>query len=174
MARLRKFSAYRSIERPYTRISKFKEKSFIRVRPNSKVVTYETGAKGKKFPYTIILVSKTDLQIRDNAMESARQTSNRTMEKAIGIGAYHLKLVPYPHHILRENPIAAGAGADRFSTGMQKSFGKPIGIAAQVNKGQTVFQISVNKQDIELAKKALLKASKKLPNSYTIQMVENK
>lgn len=174
MARIRKFVSYRKIERPYTRISKYKEKSFIRISPNLRITAFETGTPQKSFEYTLDLISKDDLQIRDNALESAKQTSNRLLEKTIGTAAYHLKIKPYPHHVLRENPIAAGAGADRFSTGMQKSFGKPMGVAAQVRKGQTIFQVSVDKANLELAKTALTKASKKLPGSCTIQTTENK
>ena len=174
MARIRKFVSYRNIERPYTRTSKYKEKSFIRMSPNLRVVAFETGTPNKSFQHTLKLISKNDLQIRDNALESAKQTSNRLLEKSIGTSAYHLKIKPYPHHILRENPIAAGAGADRFSTGMQKSFGKPIGVAAQVKKGQTIFQISVDKANLELAKTALTRASKKLPCPCTIQIIDNK
>jgi len=174
MARIRKFISYRKIERPYTRTSKYQGKSYVKVNPNIKVVAFETGSPMKKFQYTLSLISKTDLQIRDNALESAKQTSNRILEKTIGLAAYHLKIKPYPHHVLRENPIAAGAGADRFSTGMQKSFGKPIGVAAQVRKGQTIFQISVDEANLGLAKTALSRASKKLPCSCTIQSMENK
>ena len=111
MARIRKFVSYRRLERPYTRTSKYKEKSFVRANPNIKVIAFETGTPQKKFKYTLKLISKDDLQIRDNALESAKQTSNRLLEKSIGTAAYHLKIKPYPHHILRENPIAAGAGA---------------------------------------------------------------
>ena len=50
----------------------------------------------------------------------------------------------YPHHIMRENPLATGAGADRMSTGMKKSFGKTIGVAARVHKGQTLVTVNVN------------------------------
>ena len=174
MARIRKFTAYRNLERPYTRTSKYKEKSFIRMSPNLRIVAFETGSPNKSFKYTLKLISKEDLQIRDNALESAKQTSNRLLEKKIGTSAYHLKIKPYPHHVLRENPIAAGAGADRFSTGMQKSFGKPIGVAAQIKKGQTVFEVSIDKANVELAKTALTRASKKLPCSYVIQIIENK
>ncbi len=80
----------------------------------------------------------------------------------------------YPYHVLRENPLASGAGADRFSTGMQRAFGKPYGNAAQVKKGDAIFLISVNKANLELAKTALTRASKKLPCSCTIQVIENK
>lgn len=174
MARIRKFTSYRSIERPYTRTSKYKGKSFIRMSPNVRVVEFETGSPKKSFQYTLKLISKDTLQIRDNALESAKQTSNKLLESNLGTSAYHLKLKPYPHHVLRENPLAAGAGADRFSTGMQKAFGKPIGSATQVKKGNIIFQVSVDKPNLELAKTALSRASKKIPCSCTIQVVENK
>ncbi len=169
MVKLRKFSAYRILKRPYTRISKYKKKSFIKTTPNVKVVRFKTGNLKKKFPYSLHLVSKQELQIRDNALESARQTANRVLELTLGTGGYFMQLRPYPHHILRENPLAAGAGADRFSTGMQKSFGKPVGSAAIIKKGQKVVSVSVNKQQLELAKKALTRFKKKVPGSYLIQ-----
>lgn len=120
MARLRKFSAYQRIERPYTRASKFKKKNFVRAVPNRTVVRYDMGSPQGKFNTTLRLVAKKDIQIRHNALESARMTSNRYLENKLGKGAYHLKIKVFPHHILRENPLAAGAGADRMSTGMKK------------------------------------------------------
>jgi len=174
MVRIRKFVSYRRIERPYTRTSRYKSKSFIKISPHIRVVGFELGSPKKSFPYTLELISKRDLQIRDNALESAKQTSNKLLESGIGLAGYHLKLKTYPYHILRENPLAAGAGADRFSTGMQKAFGKPIGNAAQIKKGDTIFQVSVDKANLEFAKKALTRASKKLPCSCIIQVIENK
>ena len=174
MARIRKFVSYRRLERPYTRTSKYKGKSFIRMNPNIRVVGFELGSPKKRFQYTLKLISKDNLQIRDNALESAKQTSNKILELNLGLSGYHLKLKPYPYHVLRENPLAAGAGADRFSTGMQKAFGKPLGNAAQIKKGDIIFQISVDKAHLDLAKTALTRASKKLPCSCTIQVIENK
>ncbi len=174
MAKKRKFCAYRAIERPYTRFSKFKKWSFVKARPVCKIVRFDVGPVGKKFRYTLKLISKTSLQIRDNAFESARLTSNRLLETNLGKNGYRMKLMVYPHHVLRENPLAAGAGADRMSTGMQKSFGKTIGVAAQVKKGQTIFMVDVNKAGLELAKKAMKRASYKLPGSCSIEIAENK
>jgi len=174
MARLRKFAAYRKVERPYTRTSKFRKKSFIRASPNLKIVRFEMGDPKKEFGYTLELISKTDLQIRHDAIESARQTSNRILEKELGEKGYFMKIMIYPFHILRENPLASGAGADRMSTGMKMSFGKPIGAAAQVRKGQKICIVRVNKEGIEIAKNALKRVSKKIPNSYSISIKENK
>jgi large subunit ribosomal protein L10e len=174
MARIRKGCAYHRLERPYTRTSKFRKKSFIKANPVVRVVRFDMGNSNKKFKYTLTLVSGRDIQIRDNALESARQTSNRVLEKTLGTSGYFLRVKSYPHHILRENPLASGAGADRFSTGMQKAFGKPIGNAARVKKGQTIFEVKINKANLPLARKAFTRASQKLPCSCTIQIKENK
>jgi len=174
MARLRKFAAYRSVERPYTRISKYRTKSYVRARPNCRIVRFDMGELSKTFPYTVQLVSKADMQLRDNAIEAARQTANRLVQKKIGKTGWLFKIRPFPHHILRENPLASGAGADRMSTGMKCSFGKPIGIAAQIKKDQVVFEISVNKNHIDIAKDALRRAGSKMPFGTTITVVENK
>ncbi|MBS3097573.1 50S ribosomal protein L16 [Candidatus Woesearchaeota archaeon] len=174
MAKLRKFSSYKRLERPYTRVSKFKKKSYIKGNPHKNIVRFEVGNSKKEFDYTLYLTSKTGVQIRDNALESARQTCNRLLEPTLGLGAFFIKLRIYPFQILRENPLASGAGADRFSTGMQKSFGKPIANAAQVKKGQTIFEVRVDKVNLDLAKKSLQRALKKIPCSCIIKIIENK
>lgn len=172
MARIRKFCAYRRLERAYTRVSKFREKSYIRVTPNPKVVKFNTGSLNKEFTYKVHLVSKQDLNIRDNSLESARQTGNRLLEKKIGVINYALHIRVYPHHVLRENPLAAGAGADRMSTGMSHSFGKPIGIAARVKRGQQVITIDTDKPYIDNVKIALKRAASKLPLAYSVVVEE--
>ncbi|HLC50532.1 MAG TPA: 50S ribosomal protein L16 [Candidatus Nanoarchaeia archaeon] len=172
MAKLRCFTAYRNTKRPYTRVSKFKSKAYIRMVPNVKVVRFETGSPGKTFGYLLSLNSKSQLNIRDHALESARQTSNKLLETSIGVGSFHLKVKSYPYHVMREHALAAGAGADRFSSGMAHAFGKPIGVAARVMKGQTIFEVSVDKQNLPVAKQALERASKKLPCACTIVIAE--
>ena len=174
MAKLRTFTSYRNIKRPYTRTSKYKAKSYIRMTPNVKVVRFDTGSPNKDFEYTLQLNSKSELNIRDNALESARQTSNRLLEGFAGVGSFHLKVKVYPYHVLREHALAAGAGADRFSSGMAHSFGKPTGLAARIKKGQTILQVNVDKENLGVARQALERASKKLPCSCTIQVIESK
>ena len=170
MARIRRFGAYRKLERPYTRISKFKKKSFIKASPHKRIVKFVSGNTKRKYPVYFHLHSKRDLQIRDNALEAARMTANRTLETALGQKGFFFQVRKYPHHVLRENPVASGAGADRFSTGMKKSFGKAIGNAIQVKKGDALFTVGVFKSKRETAKLALQKAGKKLPCS--IQIIE--
>ena len=145
------------------------------MNPPKRIVAFDMGnLSNRNFQYELRLISKARLQIRDHAIESARQTSNRILEKKIGANAYYYKIHIYPHHILRENPLATGAGADRMSMGMSKAFGKPIGVAAQVKAGQTLISLRLNKEDMELGKKALIRAAHKLPCSCSIQVVEHK
>lgn len=172
MAKLRKWVSYRTLERPYTRISKYRKKGFIKVKPNIKITRYVMGNAQRTFTYELLLVAKTNLQIRHNAIESARQTGNRLLESKLGKENYMMMIRKYPHHIVRENPLASGAGADRLSTGMAHSWGKPIGSAAQVKKGEPVFEVECDKAGIEKAREALRRCAHKLPNSYAITVVE--
>ncbi|MFW5991071.1 MAG: 50S ribosomal protein L16 [Candidatus Nanoarchaeia archaeon] len=168
MARLRKFCAYRRLERPYTRKSKYRKLSYIKTAPNIKIVRFVGGNLKRDFSIRVDLLADQALQIRHNAIEAARLTCNRYLEKNVGKLDFRLVIRTYPHHTLRENPLASGAGADRMSTGMKKSFGKAIGKAAQVRKDQAVFSVFVEKKHINAAKKALHKASYKFPQSYRI------
>ncbi len=163
MAKLRKFVAYKNIERPYTRTSKFNKKNFIRGGfPNLKIVKFETGRTNGEFDTTVQLLSQNRLNIRHNALESARLTSNKLLERSLGKD-YHLRIKVYPFHVLRENALASGAGADRLSTGMKKSFGKIVGAAARVREGQAIMEVRVNKENVKLAKQAMSRAAKKMP-----------
>jgi large subunit ribosomal protein L10e len=171
MARLRKGVCYRKPERPYTKVSKFKKKSYIKTNYNTRITKFVMGnLKKQDFKVQLKLTPKVEIQIRDNSLESARLTSNRLLEKNIGLGAYFLRVNKYPYHVLRNNPIASGAGADRFSTGMKKSFGKPIGQAARYNKGNTIIEVKVDEKNTELAKKALQRAAQKIACSCAVQV----
>lgn len=168
MAKKRRFVAYRRLERPYTRKSKFRRLNFVRATPVSRVVRYNMGDQKSNFAMKFYLVVDADLQIRHNAIESSRLTCNRLLERTLGKKGYYLKIRVYPHHLLRENPLASGAGADRMSTGMKKSFGKVIGLAARLKKGQPLFELNVPKNQHKTAREALRRASMKLPCSCKI------
>ena len=173
MARLRNWLCYRDYKRPYTRYSKYKKYWYVRARPANRISRYTSGTQAK-YDAFVHLIPKTNLQIRDAALESARQTSNRVMETTLGKTGYFMQMRVYPHHIVRENPLAAGAGADRLSTGMAHNYGKPIGIAAQIKKGQPIFTIKTYKTHIPLARKAMKRAAYKLPCTCQIFVEEKK
>ncbi|HNX48307.1 MAG TPA: 50S ribosomal protein L16, partial [Methanomassiliicoccales archaeon] len=105
--------------------------------PALRINTFDLGTTNGDFPITINMKVKETCQIRHTAMEAARIAANRVMSKTPG-NNYHLKFRIYPHHVLRENKLATGAGADRVSSGMRNSFGKNIGTAARVHAGQVV------------------------------------
>jgi len=162
MAGLRPFSCYRKIKRAYTRKSKYRSKSYIRAVPVNKIVKFDQGDLRKEFESKIDLISKEKMQVRHNALESTRQLVNRKLSGRLGSN-YHLQLRVVPHHVLRENKMITGAGADRMQTGMQKAFGKAIGLAAQVKSGQPIFSVFVDKKDAEFVKSTLKAGFYKLP-----------
>ena len=165
---LRKAGAYsKKRTRPYTRKSKVKSKSYIKTIPPQKIVRFRMGdIKGYdkgKYKNIIKLVSGEKILIRDNALESSRQYINKQLDNNLA-GEYYFEVKPFPHHILRENKALTGAGADRMSSGMQKSFGKTIGRAAIVFPGQAVFLVAVfHEKSRNIVNKILSSVKSKLP-----------
>ncbi len=173
MAGLRKGCCYRKVERSYTRKSKYKAKGYIKAIPNHKISRFQMGDNAKKFAYKVKLVSKSTIQIRHNAIESARLVVNRKLE--VGLGKDYFFIINiFPHHALRENRKLGGAHADGLQTGMAHSFGKVVNRAAQVRRGATLFTAFVNDNGLELAKTALKSANPRLPGQCTIQVEELK
>jgi len=171
MASLRPAKCYRKIERPNTRQSKRRpRKSYVKGVPYPKISKYVVGNKNKKDEFTVraFLINQKPVQIRHNALEAIRIGVNKQLEKGCGKDMYYFRIFPFPHHVMRENPLATGAGADRFQTGMRKAFGKPIGLAAQVFPGQKLVEARAPEGKELAVKKALKLASKKLPTTCKI------
>jgi len=152
---------------PYTR------KKFVRGFPPPKITKFTMGDTKSKFEYEARLIAQKKVQIRHNALEAARIATNHYLGDKLAEN-YCLRILPYPHNILRENKMIFGAHADRLQDGMKRSFGKPIGTAARVKSKQTVIAVSVNEDGIETAKKALKLGSAKLPTPcrITIEKVQ--
>jgi large subunit ribosomal protein L10e len=126
-------------------------------------VIFDMGNKTFNFPYRVSLKSKSKMQIRHNALESTRIAVNKMLTDKVGDSNYYFKIKLYPHHVLRENTTASGAGADRFSTGMAHSFGKPIGLAAQIKRGQELMFVDTKIEYLDAVKLALKQATYKCP-----------
>ncbi|MEM7825995.1 MAG: 50S ribosomal protein L16 [Candidatus Aenigmatarchaeota archaeon] len=168
---LRPGRTMRKIERPYTRVSKkVPRKSYVVGVPYPKTHQFEMGIKGD-YDLTLYLVPKNEVQIRDNALEAARVVAHKFLEKRLGSN-YFFKILVYPHHVLREKPIATGAGADRYSRGMKLAFGKPVGTAVQCKKGERIMMLKINKQNLETGKQALRKAGLKISAPVRIEIEE--
>ncbi len=165
---LRPAKCYRRMEKPYTRYSRRKpKKSYVKAVPDRKIHKFETGNKKKEFPLKGRLVVESSVQIRHNVFEAMRISASKFLSSRIG-DDFFMKILVYPHHILRENPLATGAGADRFQTGMRKAFGKPIGTAAQVKSGQSILEIRSEKNKKEIVKKAFKLAAAKVPSKCRV------
>lgn len=153
---------YRRMERPYTR------RQYMGGVPGSKVVHYDMGNLQEDFPIKLTVMIKEPCQIRHTALEAARVAANRFLLKQVGRNNFHLKLRVYPHHVIRENKQATGAGADRVSSGMRRAFGKAVGTAARVEAGQRLFTLGVPPEYVADAKIALTRAGHKLPTPIQI------
>ncbi len=170
---LRPGRCYSRLERPYTRVSKRKpRKSYVVGVPDPRIHHFEMGNVHGNFDTVVWLIAKRAVQIRHNALEAARVVMTKHLTKKVGSDNFFAKILVYPHHVLREHSLATGAGADRFSTGMRHAFGRPVGRAAQVRKGQKLIMVKVNKEKVEEAKEALRKAGSKIPTPVYI-VVEN-
>lgn len=168
MATLRKANAYSKRHvTPFTRVSKKMHKSYIKVVPPQKIVKFEMGKPSLfnqgKFPHVLNVISTEKVQVRHNALESCRQYINKKLDEELN-GQYMFKVVPFPHHIQRENKMLTGAGADRMQTGMQLAFGKSVGKAAILKPGKKLFIIAVpNEKAIQFSRKLIHQISSKLP-----------
>jgi len=148
---------YRTVKgQSYTR------KEYVRGSPAPKITKFTMGDTKSKFAYQALLIAQEEAQIRHNALEAARVASNRVLMDKLG-NSYLLRVVPFPHAILRENKMIFGAHADRLQDGMRRAFGKPVGTAARVKPNQTIIEIGVNQDGIEVAKEALKRGQDKLP-----------
>jgi large subunit ribosomal protein L10e len=166
---LRPAKCYRKLERPYTRQSRRKpRKGYVKGVPDTKIHKFEMGDAKKNFSLRAVLVSEQGVQVRHNALEAARVSANKYLDKTVGKESYFLKILIYPHHVMRENTLATGAGADRFQTGMRKAFGKPIGLAARVMPGHRMMEIRLDSSKQKFAKEALKRASAKFPTTCRI------
>jgi len=171
---LRPGRTLKKLKRPYTRESKRKpRRSYVVGVPQARIHVFEMGNKRGKFEVDVFLVSKDAVQIRSNALEAARIVAHKYLETKLGTENYKFKILAYPHHVLREHSIATGAGADRFSQGMRRAFGRPSGKAALIKKGQNVFvaQVNNNPQHIKVARDALKRASSKIRCRTIVEVV---
>jgi len=161
---LRKGSAYTKRKvTPFTRKSKKRTKSYVKTVPNSKIVKFKMGdlvgyAAGE-YPICIEVFTKEKIQIRDNSIEAVRQFFNRFLQTKIG-KEFYFEVKIYPHHILRENKMLTGAGADRMQTGMSRAFGRTMGRSALIKPDQTLFIIGVKNTRAEIEARKLIRSVK--------------
>ena len=178
MATLRKANAYskRHVV-PFTRVSKRRTKAYVKTVPAQKIVKFTMGkvplSKADKVPHVLTVVSTEKVQLRHNALEATRQFINKKLDKELN-GQYIFKIIPFPHHIQRENKMLTGAGADRMQTGMQLSYGKSMGKAAILKENSKIYIIYLpNPKAVAFARKIIKQVKPKLPGKIKVLYKDN-
>ena len=141
----------------------YTRKEYMGGIPGSKIVRFTMGNTSKRFSHRVKLVTTKSGQILHNAFEAGRIAALRHLERRLERKNFMLKIIPYPHQVVREHKRINVAQADRFQEGMKKAYGKPAAMAARVKRRDIIFIAEVEKSNIDEAKKALEKASHKLP-----------
>lgn len=164
-----KGSTYREAKgMPYVR------REYIAGIPQPKIAKFTIGNPEGDYDLVIKLRSEERGQIRHNALEAARVAANKILSKQVGQGNYYMMIKVFPHVILRENKMIATAGADRLQEGMRRAFGKPVGLAARVGRGDVIIEVGVKKGFLDTVKRALKIATSKLPVKTKLDIVEAK
>ncbi|NYZ74722.1 50S ribosomal protein L16 [Candidatus Micrarchaeota archaeon] len=154
---------------PWTRISQRRpRKSFVKGAPRPKVRQYDMGVD-KRFDLEVDLVAQDAINLRDNAIEAARQMANKYMEKNL-LANYFLKVMHYPHYVIREHGALGVAGADRISKGMKLAFGRPKGRMAPISRGDVVFRARCYSAGLQVVKDGLDRALRKMSGHYKIRV----
>jgi len=163
---------YKNLQRPFTRKSRVKSKGYVKTVPPSHLLKYTMGNSNKfnmgEYPIVVHVTSKEDAQVRDVALESIRNHLHREIELQVGTD-YYMRINAAPHQILREHKQAAVAQADRISSGMSLSFGKCVGRAARIHKGQDVLVLGFMTDDaVRTFRDIFSNAKSKIPILTTI------
>ena len=163
---------------PYTRFSKVKAKAYIKTVPPQKIVKFTMGENSlfaaKKLKHKLSLVIDENVQIRDTAIEACRQYIHRKLDENF-LGQYVFRVIPFPHHIQRENKMITGAGADRMQTGMQLSFGKAIERAALLRKNEPLFvAFLVSQKEVQFVRGLFKDIRSKFPGKKKVVYEEIK
>ena len=166
---------------PYTRKSqKVKHLNYIKAVPNQKVTKFNMANVAKLnqggFRYSITIYSLMKLQVRDMALEAARQALNNKLTKLLTEEHYSFICKPYPHQVIRENKtFSGGSKGERVQSGMAHSFGTTMYRSAIVQVGMPVFVIHFNDKKFTEQIRSLAKsASAKLPCKTKIIFDEKK
>ncbi len=130
--------------------------------PGNRILQYTSGQPNGDYPLTLHLIAEEQGQLRHTALESMRQTAVRALDATLGRENYFLQVRVYPHHVLRQNKQASGAGADRVSMGMRLAFGKAVGTAARIEAGQALLTVKVPARGFAAAKDSMRKCYNKV------------
>ena len=149
---------------------------FCRGVPDAKIRIYDCGAKRTPvdvFPFVAHLVSDEKEQLTSCAFEAARVACNKYLIKTTGKEGYHIRTRAHPYHVVRQNKMLSCAGADRLSSGMRGSYGKPMEMAARISIGDPILSVRSKDANAPHVIEALRRAKFKFPGRQKI-MKSNK
>ena len=104
------------------------------------------------------------------ALEAARVSCNKYLTKTTGKEGYHIRIRAHPFHVIRQNKMLSCAGADRLSSGMRGSYGKPMEMAARISIGQIIISVRAKDTNEKHVVEALRRAKFKFPGRQKIFM----
>jgi large subunit ribosomal protein L10e len=140
----------------------YTREEYVHSKPPTRVTRFTIGEANLDYEYKVTLVTPHSKELSGKSLEAARVTANKVIGVETG-QQFLLKVLVYPHEITRAHRFMGFAGADRLSQGMRRSFGRPTERAAMVQGNQPILAIYAMESGVETAKKALMRASKKLP-----------
>jgi large subunit ribosomal protein L10e len=113
-------------------------------------------------------VSDEKEQLTACALEAARVQANKYLTKNTGKEGYHIRTRAHPYHIVRQNKMLSCAGADRLSSGMRGSYGKPLEKVARIDIGDKIVSVRCRDNNASHAVEALRRAKFKFPGRQKI------
>jgi len=150
----------------------YTRKEYIGGAPSLKVSRFTLGKPSESFTNIYQLGAAEDGLIGHGSLEAARVAANKVLQDALGENNYFLRIIPYPHLVIRQHRFLAQAGADRLSQGMKRAFGKPTDLAAKVRIGNPIMEIRVGDVDPKIAKETFRLASSKMALRCRMKEVE--
>jgi len=154
----------------WARYSKRKpRKSYVKSMPHNALVHFNMGVDKPDYEVQADLVNKDPIQLRDNALEAARQAVNKYLEKRIP-NNYSFKIRVFPHNVIRENKMIAGAGADRLQSGMAHPYGRPSERAARIKNSRPVLTVKCMEKDLPHVRGAYRLAKIKLSGKFDLKI----
>jgi len=140
----------------------YTRKEYIGGSPSLKISRFTLGKFSESFTNIYLLEVTEDGLLSHGSLEAARIAANKVLQDALGENNYFLRIIPFPHLIIRQHRFLAQAGADRLSQGMKRAFGKPTNLAAKVRIGDAVMEVRVGDIDPKIVKEAYRLASSKM------------
>jgi large subunit ribosomal protein L10e len=144
-------------------------KSFVKSMPHNALTQFVMGNLKGEYEAKAELIAAERTMIRDNALESSRQAINKYLEKVLPNG-YRFRVLIFPHNVIRENKMIAGAGADRLQSGMAHPYGRPSERGAMIKPGQPLFRVKYMAKDAETVNVAFRRAKCKLSGKWILNL----